>query len=67
MFKPATGKVSCTQAKAYCPISLLSFMQKTMQKLVNRNIKDETLMHFPYICNNLEIFINIVGASNSTS
>jgi len=26
MFKPAPGKVNYTQAKAYCLISLLSFM-----------------------------------------
>jgi len=32
MFIPANGKVSYTQAKAYYPISLLSFMQKMMQK-----------------------------------
>jgi len=66
-FKPAPGKVNYTQAKAYCPISLLSFMQKKMQKLVNRNIKDETLRHFPYIYKNLEFFLNSVGASDSTS
>jgi hypothetical protein len=52
MFIPAPGKVNYTQAKAYCPISLLS-LQKTMQKLVARNIKDETLGHIPYIYNNL--------------
>jgi len=40
------------KAKAYCPINLLSFMQKTMQKLMTRNIKDETLGHVPHICNN---------------
>jgi hypothetical protein len=67
MFKPALGKVNYTQAREYCPISLLSFMQKTLQKLVNRNIKDETLRHFPYICNNLELFLNTVETSNSNS
>jgi hypothetical protein len=32
MFIPVNGKVNYTQAKAYCPISLLSIMQKMMQK-----------------------------------
>ena len=40
-------------SKAYCPISLLSLMQETMQKLVNRNIRDETLGYVPYIYKNL--------------
>ena len=31
MFIPANGKVNYTQANAYCAISLLYFMQKTMQ------------------------------------
>ena len=44
-FIPAPRKVYYIQSKAYCLISLLSFMQKTMQKLVNRNINDETLGH----------------------
>jgi hypothetical protein len=52
-FIPAHGKVNFTQAQAYCPFSLLSFLQKTMQKLVTRNIKDETLGHVPFIYNNL--------------
>jgi hypothetical protein len=30
-FVPAPMKVNYTQAKAYCPISLLSIMQKAMQ------------------------------------
>jgi hypothetical protein len=28
-------------------------MQKTVEKLVTRKIKDETLWHVPYICNNM--------------
>jgi len=32
MFIPVNGKVNYTQAKAYCPISLLSLVQKMMQK-----------------------------------
>jgi len=53
MFIRANGKVSYTQAKAYCPIILLSFMQKTMQNFVTRNVKEETMGHVPYIYNNL--------------
>jgi len=51
--EPGGSQNDYTQAKVYCPISLLSFMEKTMQKLVARNIKDETLGHVPYIYNNL--------------
>jgi len=39
-FVPVPGKINCTHAKVYCPISLL-LMQKTMQKLVARNMKEE--------------------------
>jgi hypothetical protein len=53
MFIPAIGKVNYTQAKAHYPISLLSFMQKMMQKFENRNAKDETLENVPYIYKNL--------------
>jgi hypothetical protein len=41
------------QAKGYHPISLLSFMQKTVQKFVARNIRDESLAHVPNIYTNL--------------
>jgi hypothetical protein len=53
MFIPATGKVKYTQGKAYCPISLLSFMEKMMQKFTTRNVRNETLGNVPYIYNNL--------------
>jgi len=33
-FITANEKVNYAEAKGYCPIALLSFMQKTMQKLV---------------------------------
>ena len=52
MFIPANGKVNYTQAKAYCPISLLSFMQK-MQKFETRNVMDEILGNVPYIFKNM--------------
>ena len=41
------------QGKAYYSISLLSFMQKTMQQLVTSNIRSESLGYFPYTYNNL--------------
>jgi hypothetical protein len=47
MFIPKPVKVNDNQAKAYCHISLLSFMQKTMQKLVTRNIRMKYLGMFP--------------------
>jgi hypothetical protein len=47
MFIPKPGKTTYTEAKAYLPISLLSFMLKTMEKLVDRNIRDEILMLHP--------------------
>jgi len=47
-FVPEPGKINCTQAKVYCPISLLS-MQKMMQKLVARNMKEDTVGYVPYI------------------
>jgi len=50
-----TWKINYTQVMAYCPTSVQSFMQKKMQKLVTRNIMDETMGHVPYIYNNLHI------------
>ena len=53
MFIPAHEKVYYNHTKAYCTISLWSFMQKLIQKLVTRNIRDETLGHVLCIYNNL--------------
>jgi hypothetical protein len=53
MFITANGKVNYTQARAYCPIIPLSFMQKIMQKFMTSNVKDETLGNVPYIYSNL--------------
>ena len=44
---PAPGKAKCTQAKGYHPISLLFFMQKMMQKLAARHIRDKSLASCP--------------------
>jgi hypothetical protein len=52
-FIPATGKVNYTHATAYCPISLLSFMQKMIQKFKTRNIRDETWGNVRYIYKNV--------------
>ena len=40
---PAPGKANCTEAMGYHPISLLFCMQKIMQKLVARHIRDKSL------------------------
>jgi len=53
MFIAVRGKVYYIQAKAYCAISLQSFMQKMIQKLVTRNSRDKTFGHVRYIYNNL--------------
>jgi hypothetical protein len=42
-FIPVPRKANYSKAKKYHSISLLSFMQKTMQKLVARNIRGESL------------------------
>ena len=43
MFILAPRKASYTKAKVYCHIRLLSFVQKTIQRLVARHIRDNTL------------------------
>lgn len=35
------GKANYTEHKAYCPFSLAAFMLKTMEKLLDRHIRDE--------------------------
>jgi hypothetical protein len=41
------GKSDYTEAKAYHPISLLSFLLKTMEKLLDRHIRDGALKEYP--------------------
>ena len=53
MFIPATEEVNCTQAKAYCPLSILTFVQNMMQKFESRNVRDETVGNVPYIYKNM--------------
>ena len=48
-FIPAPGKANVQRY----PISLLTFMKKTMQKLAARHIRDESSGYVPYIDNNL--------------
>jgi hypothetical protein len=43
MFIPKTGEADYTEAKAYCPIGLLSFLLGTMEKLVYRHLRDGVL------------------------
>jgi hypothetical protein len=42
-FIPKPGKLDYTEAKAYRPISLLSFLLKTMEKLLDRHIRGGVL------------------------
>jgi hypothetical protein len=42
-FIPKPGKFNYTDAKAYYPISLSSFLLKTTEKLVDRHIRDGAL------------------------
>jgi hypothetical protein len=46
-FIPKPGKFVYTEAKAYRPISLSSFLLKTMEKLVDRHIRDSVLRTYP--------------------
>jgi hypothetical protein len=41
------GKLDYTEAKAYHPISLSSFLLKIMEKLVDRHIRDSALKNYP--------------------
>jgi hypothetical protein len=41
------GKLDYTEAKAYCPTSLSSFLLKTMEKLVESYIRDDSLRKYP--------------------
>jgi hypothetical protein len=46
-FIPKPGKLDYTEAKAYLPIGLSSFLLKTMEKLVDRHIRDDALKECP--------------------
>jgi hypothetical protein len=46
-FNPKPWKLDYTEAKAYHPISLSSFLLKAMEKVVYRNIMDGALKIHP--------------------
>jgi hypothetical protein len=46
-FIPKPGKLDYTEAKTYRPISVSSFLLKTMEKLVDRHIRDGALRIYP--------------------
>jgi hypothetical protein len=46
-FIPKPGKASSTEAKAYNPITLSSFLLKTLEKLVDRYKKDDVMRISP--------------------
>jgi hypothetical protein len=46
-FIPKPGKLDYTEAKAYRPISLSYFLLKTMEKLVDRHVRDDVLRIHP--------------------
>jgi hypothetical protein len=46
-FIPDPGKLDYTKVKDYRPISLSSFLLKTMEKLVERHIRDDSLRKYP--------------------
>jgi hypothetical protein len=43
-FPPKPWKSDCTEAKAYCPISLSSFFLKVVEKLVDRHMIDDDVL-----------------------
>ena len=47
IFIPKPGKTTYTQAKSFRPICLTSFLLKTLERLVDRYIRDGALVHYP--------------------
>jgi hypothetical protein len=47
VFIPKPGHVSYVRAKSFRPISLNSFLLKTVERLVDRYIRDGTLVEYP--------------------
>ena len=47
MFIPKLGRTSYSRPRNYRPISLTSFLLKTMERLVDRYLRDETLVLMP--------------------
>lgn len=47
VFIPKPGRSDYTNVKSYRPISLTSFMLKTMERVCEREIRDKALQHLP--------------------
>lgn len=47
VFIPKSGKSCYDLAKSFRPVSLTSFLLKTLEKMVDRHIRDETLSQMP--------------------
>jgi hypothetical protein len=66
IFIPKPGKLDYTEVKAYRPIGLSSFLLKTMEKLVDRHIRDCALR--PSLPNSLRyVTLSFRGAFFVTS
>ncbi|KAG8173332.1 hypothetical protein JTE90_012380 [Oedothorax gibbosus] len=57
VFIPKPGKADYSVAKAFRPICLSSFLLKTLEKMVDRYIRDEVLPQNPY--RNFNMLINL--------
>jgi hypothetical protein len=47
LFIPKPGHMSYVQVKSFQPISLTSFLLKTLERLVDRHIRDGALVKYP--------------------
>ena len=47
VFVPKPGRMDYTLVKSFRPISLMSFLLKTVERLVDRYIRDDTLTRYP--------------------
>jgi hypothetical protein len=60
-FIPKPGKLDYTEATACHPIRLSSFLLKTMEKLVDRYIRDGSLKKYPlHQTNMLTKYVNLL-------
>lgn len=64
VFIPKIGRTCCTSAKDFRPISLTSFLLKTLGKLVDVYLRDVTLERYPLHCNQ---FTYRAGLSTETT
>ena len=56
VFLPKPGRIDYTQVKAFRPISLTSFFIKTVERLIDRYIRDVTLVRSPLIRTSMHIW-----------